>query len=100
MSRELIAAALTACDVAATDYEGAYRAKRDLREACARAMVQHAADREQESERQRQHAFDCRTCAHFTAKGCYSTVACIEARQYKATAPRQYWAALRGEVKP
>lgn len=37
---ELIAAALTACDVAATDYEGAYRAKRELREACARAMVQ------------------------------------------------------------
>ena len=39
-TQELIAAALTACDVAATDYEGAYRAKRELREACARAMVQ------------------------------------------------------------
>jgi len=39
-TQELIAAALTACDVAATDYEGAYRAKRDLREACASAMVQ------------------------------------------------------------
>lgn len=42
-TQELIAAALTACDVAATDYEGAYRAKRELREACARAMVQPAA---------------------------------------------------------
>lgn len=46
-----------------------------------------------------QHAFDCRTCAHFTADGCNSTVACIDARQYKATAQRQYWATLRGEGK-
>jgi len=42
-TQDLIAAALTACDVAATDYEGAYRAKRELREACARAMVHPAA---------------------------------------------------------
>ena len=43
---------------------------------------------------------DCRTCAHFTADGCNSTVMCMEADQYKATVPRRYWATMSGEVKP
>ena len=43
---------------------------------------------------------DCRTCAHFTADGCRSTVMCMEADQYKATVPRRYWATMSGEVKP
>ena len=36
---------------------------------------------------------DCRTCAHFTTKtiGCLSMVQCVNAAQYKATAPWQYW---------
>lgn len=42
---------------------------------------------------------DCRTCAHFTADGCNSTVMCMEADQYKATVPRRYWATMSGEVK-
>ena len=36
---------------------------------------------------------DCRTCAHFTNKsgGCVALVQCVNAAQYKATTPRQYW---------
>jgi hypothetical protein len=36
---------------------------------------------------------DCRMCAHYTTKsgGCRSVVQCVDAIQFKATAPHQYW---------
>ena len=99
-TQDLIAAALRLAALAErnTDCRDEWQEAIDsVREACARAMVQPVGD---VPEADFGNMLDCRTCAHFTADGCNSTVMCMEADQYKATGPRRYWATMSGKVKP